>query len=82
MKPHTVTSEELKDWIAEEQWHTFASAFAQNENKKLQVSVGNLKKRVLHGKWIVYEGYLEEKAVEIYNGLVGLPIMVDVKFDN
>lgn len=72
MKTHIITAEDLKAYIAEEHWHTFASSFGR-DNKRLQVSIGDLKKRVLHGSEIVYEGYSETEAVERYNSLVGFP---------
>ena len=70
MKTHTITAEQLKQWIAEEQWVTFV----ESEYKKIQVSALDLKKRVVHGGYeIVYEGYSETEAVDKYNSLVGFP---------
>ena len=70
MKTHTITAEQLKQWIADEQWVTFV----ESEHKKIQVSVLDLKKRVIHGGYkIVYEGYSETEAVEKYNSLVVFP---------
>lgn len=62
----------LLSWIADEQWHTFASEVSSRTgvNKRLQSAVGKEKFRVMNGIEIVYEGFNANEAVSRYNATV------------
>lgn len=65
------TSQEVHVWINEPIWITYA--MDKRLEKKLQISVGKIGFRVLHGKEIIYEGGSMGSAIEKYNDIITVP---------
>jgi hypothetical protein len=63
-RPHTVTDDDLRQWLARDEWSIFASS--SREPKRLETShLGRL--RVTHGAEVVYVGQDVSDAVRAYN---------------
>ena len=41
MARHTITAEELDEWLRMPQWHTFASSGSDVSHKRLQIDAGS-----------------------------------------
>lgn len=72
---HTVTEDELADFIEEQRraWHDYAfSSAAGEETKRLQFCIGLTAPmyQVVWGKRTIYIGALKETAVREYNAIV------------
>lgn len=67
--PHTITRDELIDWMGEERWTTFASSFGDGSNKRLDVELGldPNQFRVIDHDGLVYLGIHETAAIAAYN---------------
>lgn len=62
--PHTVTLDELRQYLAREEWQLFASS--SREPKRLETSHGQ-RFRVMHDDRVVYLGQSASDAVNAYN---------------
>lgn len=66
MKRHTVTAEELDEFVTE-QWAHFAGCFSPDANKSFLVNVGTGVYQVLSDGAVTYEGSDKHAAIAAYN---------------
>jgi len=66
---HTITTEELDEWLRRPQWQTFASSFSRESNKALEVdaaSAGPVFRVLDHGE-TAFLGADKAAAIAAYN---------------
>jgi hypothetical protein len=66
MARHTITYEEMSDYLNQEGWHNAASSGGFESNKRLEVSTKGTFRVTTHGK-ITYQGASLGVAVDAYN---------------
>lgn len=66
MKRHTITEQELNEWLAQEAWRRFASSAGDDSHKTFEVNAAGMFRVMDHGKE-VYVGFDKAAAIEAYN---------------
>ena len=69
MTPHTIETQELMTWLADEWRPTLIFASSTLEPKALYVFASRACYRVTHGDNVVYLGSQPGEAVEAYNSI-------------
>jgi hypothetical protein len=67
---HTITEQELDEWLREPQWHQFAASFGQDSNKRFEVDAagGTRVYRVTDHGETIFLGTDSTEAIRVYNG--------------
>ena len=66
MSRHTITLEEMYEYLGQEGWHNAASSHGNGSHKKLEVSTKGMFRVTTQGK-VTYQGASLGVAVDAYN---------------
>lgn len=66
MSRHTITLDEMYEYLGQEGWHNAASSHSKDSQKKLEVSTKGMFRVSDHGK-VTYQGASLGVAVDAYN---------------
>lgn len=67
MSKHTITEEELDEWLQSDPWKQFAASGSASSHKHFHMNVVDGRMRVLDHGVAIYEGADRVEAIRAYN---------------